>query len=309
MSLAVTLDDLPAPARSRRHGSRISERLAWLFAAPSIVLLLLTMIAPIAAVVMTSFTDYELGALDLSFVGLANYRALAGDPAFWRSLGNTLWYVAMVVPGSVLIGLGLAVLVNGLKHGRGFYQVAFFLPVTSTLIAMATVWKYLLHGTIGPVNHLLVALGFDKVEFFGNSSLTLASLAVVAIWQLAGFNMVLFLAGLTAIPEDLYEAAAVDGIDRAWERFFKVTLPLLGPTTVFVVVTTTITAFKVFDTVAVLTHGGPQGSTNVLLYSIYLEGFQDMHIGLASAMTVVFLAVILGLALIQAKILDRRNRG
>jgi multiple sugar transport system permease protein len=281
---------------------------AWVFAAPSIVLLLLTMIAPIAAVVMTSFTDYELGALDLGFVGLANYRALAVDPAFWRSLGNTLWYVAMVVPGSVLLGLALAVLVNGLKHGRGFYQVAFFLPVTSTLIAMATVWKYLLHGTIGPVNHLLVALGFAKVEFFGNPSLTLASLAVIAIWQLAGFNMVLFLAGLTAIPEDLYEAAAVDGIDRAWERFFKVTLPLLGPTTMFVVVTTTITAFKVFDTVAVLTHGGPQGASTVLLYSTYLEGFQDMHIGFASAMTVVFLAVILALALVQAKILDRRNR-
>ena len=197
-------------------------------------------------------------------------------------------------------------MVNGLKHGRKLYQIAFFLPVTSTLIAMATVWKYLLHGTIGPINHLLTAIGLPAMEFFGNPSLVMPALAIIGVWSLAGFNMVLFTAGLTAIPQELYEASAVDGIDGPIERFFTVTLPMLGPTTMFVIITTSITAFKVFDTVAVLTRGGPQGASDVLLYVNYLEGFQYMRIGLASAITVVFLGIILLLSLIQAKVLERK---
>jgi multiple sugar transport system permease protein len=305
MSIAIS-GGLAPTVRARHLGAGLGPSIAYWFAAPSIVLLIATLLLPIAIVIALSLTDYELGALSLSFLGFDNYAALARDPTFWRSLKNTAYYVALVVPGSVIVGLVLAVLVNDLTRGRRFYQIAFFLPVTATLIAMATVWKYLLHGRIGPVNHLLAALGLPQVEFFGDPDLIMPALAIIGIWQLAGFNMVLFTAGLTAIPADLYEAAAVDGIDQPWERFFTVTLPMLGPTTMFVIITSSITAFKVFDTVAVLTRGGPQGASDVLLYTTYLEGFQYLRIGAAAAMTVVFLAIILILSLVQAKLLERK---
>ncbi|MCX5570325.1 carbohydrate ABC transporter permease [Kaistia nematophila] len=293
-------------ASRRRLGAEIAPSVAYWFATPSVILLVGTLLLPIAVMVTMSFTDYELGALDYSFLGFDNYVTLWKDRSFWKALFNTIYYVALVVPASVVIGLLLAVMVNGLKHGRKLYQIAFFLPVTSTLIAMATVWKYLLHGTIGPINHLLTAIGLPAMEFFGNPSLVMPALAIIGVWSLAGFNMVLFTAGLTAIPQELYEASAVDGIDGPIERFFTVTLPMLGPTTMFVIITTSITAFKVFDTVAVLTRGGPQGASDVLLYVNYLEGFQYMRIGLASAITVVFLGIILLLSLIQAKVLERK---
>jgi multiple sugar transport system permease protein len=295
-----------APTARRRLGAEIAPSIAYWFATPSILLLVGTLLLPIVVMIAMSFTDYELGALEFSFLGFSNYVGLWHDATFWKSLHNTIYYVVLVVPSSVIIGLVLAVMVNGLKRWRGFYQVAFFLPVTSTLVAMATVWKYLLHGTIGPVNHLLTAIGLPALEFFGNPSLVMPALAIIGIWSLAGFNMVLFTAGLTAIPQELYEAASVDGIDSPIERFFSVTMPLLGPTTMFVIITTSITAFKVFDTVAVLTRGGPQGASDVLLYVNYLEGFQYMRIGVASAITVVFLGIILLLSLVQAKVLERK---
>jgi ABC-type sugar transport systems, permease components len=305
IALSPGINDTVTISRPRL-GATIAPSVAYWFAAPSVILLVGTMLLPIILMIGMSFTDYELGALDFSFLGLDNYLSLWGDQVFWRSLVNTLYYVALVVPASVVIGLVLAVMVNGLKRGRKFYQIAFFLPVTSSLIAMATVWKYLLHGTIGPVNHLLVSLGLPALEFFGDPSLVMPALAIIGTWSLAGFNMVLFTAGLTAIPQELYEASAVDGISNPIERFFTVTLPMLGPTMMFVVITSSITAFKVFDTVAVLTRGGPQGASDVLLYVNYLEGFQYMRIGFASAITVIFLGIILLLSLIQARVLERR---
>lgn len=290
-----------------RHGARLPALTAWGLAAPSVFLLFALMLLPMLMVLALSFTDYQFGARSLAWVGLDNFTDLAGDSVFWRALGNTLKYVAFVVPGAVTLGLLQAVLVQNLRWGRQLYRVLFFLPVTSTLVAMATVWKYLLHGTIGPVNIFLTWIGIGPVEFFGNPDLVMLALAIIGIWALAGFNMVLFTAGLTAIPEDLYDAASVDGLDHPLDRFFRITLPMLAPTTVFVTITSSITAFKIFDTVAVLTRGGPQGASDVLLYTTYLEGFQYLRMGPAAAMTVIFLLVILGLALLQNRILDRKE--
>ncbi|MEI2385165.1 sugar ABC transporter permease [Breoghania sp. JC706] len=292
--------------RPRKLGATLSARLAYAFAAPSLILLAVVMLLPIAAVIAMSFTDYRLGDLGVTFAGVENYTKLAGDRTFWRALTNTLVYVAMVVPGAVLLGLLLAVIIDGLDHGKAFYRLVFFLPVTATVVAMALVWKYLLHPNIGPFNLLLRALGLPTIDFFSNPDLVLAGLAIINIWSLAGFNMVLFSAGLTSVPQELHDAASVDGLDHPLDRFFHVTLPLLGPTTMFVIVTSTITAFKVFDTVAVLTRGGPRGSSDVLLYTTYLEGFSYFRMGSAAAMTVVFLAVILIFSLIQARVLDRK---
>jgi multiple sugar transport system permease protein len=168
------------------------------------------------------------------------------------------------------------------------------------------VWQFLLHPSLGPVSAVLRWLGIGEIAFLSNPSLALPTLAVIGIWQLVGFNMILFLAGLSTIPKDLYEAAEIDGCGGEIDRFLTITWPLLGPTTMFVIVTSSITAFKVFDTVAVLTHGGPVGSTEVLLYKVYLEGFQYFRMAYASVLTFIFLIFILVFSILQTVVMDRR---
>jgi multiple sugar transport system permease protein len=287
---------------------QLMERLTGMgFAFPAAVLLVTTSLAPLAVLVLLSFTDYRLDDVGFKFIGLGNFGKAMTDPVFRRALWNTFVYVAIVLPLAVGLGLLVAILVHGRKRTRSFYEVVYFLPVTSTLIAMATVWTFVLHPKLGPVNALLDAVGIERQAFLSDPKLVLPTLAVIGVWHLVGFNMVLFLAGLTAIPKDLYEAAEVDGCANPIDRFLTITWPLLGPTTMFVIVTTSITAFKVFDTVAVMTHGGPIGASEVLLYSIYLEGFQYFHTAYAAALTVVFLAFILIFSVVQAFILERRT--
>jgi len=276
------------------------------FAAPATLLLLLIYVVPVVALVWLSLTDYELGAVETRFLGLENFARALADPVFRRSIANTFAYVAIVLPGGVLLGLGAALLVHGRIRSRSVYEVIYFLPVTSTLIAMATVWQFLLHPRLGPVREITLALGLGEVAFLSDPALVIPTLAAIGLWQLVGFNMILFLAGLSAIPADLYEAAALDGASGGIDRFLRVTWPLLGPTTMFVTVTTSITAFKVFDTVRVLTEGGPAGASEVLLYVIWLEGFQYFRIGYAAALTLIFLAFILAFSILQAVALDRR---
>ena len=300
----LTAPTVPAPRRNRQ---RLIESLAGCgFAVPAFILLLLTNLVPLAALLYLSFTNYELGAIDTRFLGLDNFHKALGDPVFRRSLGNTFAYVAMVIPGAVGLGLLIAVLLHRRKRTRSIYEVIYFLPVTSTLIAMATVWQFILHPALGPVNGALRALGFGEIAFLSEPAYVLPTLAAIGIWQLVGFNMVLFLAGLSAIPRDLYEAAEIDGCRSGIDRFLTITWPLLGPTTMFVIVTTSITAFKVFDTVAVMTRGGPMGASEVLLYAIYLEGYQYFHMGYAAALTLIFLAFVLLFSIFQTFVLDRR---
>ncbi|MBR3193613.1 MAG: sugar ABC transporter permease, partial [Bosea sp.] len=276
---------MPVQLASSRRRRLWIERVTGLgFAMPALVLLVLTILAPLAVLVVLSLTNYEFGGVDLDFVGLANFQKALADPIIRRSLLNTLIYVAIMVPGGVFGALFIAILIHRRTRARSLYEVIYFLPVTSTLIAMATVWQFLLHPSLGPINGLLKWLGVGPIAFLSEPSTALATLAVIGIWQILGFNMILFLAGLTAIPRDLYEAADIDGCSGGIDRFLTITWPLLGPTTMFVVITTMITAFKIFDTVAVMTRGGPVGSTEVLLYNIYLEGFQYFHTGYAAAL-------------------------
>jgi multiple sugar transport system permease protein len=305
MSVSVAMR-APSSAPSAKRQQWIEALAGIGFATPAFVLLLLTNLAPLAALAFLSFTNYELGALDFSWLGLTNFTAALRDPVIRRSLANTFLYVAIVVPGSVALALFVAILVHRRTRTRAFYEVVYFLPVTSTLIAMATMWQFLLHPNLGPINGVLKALGSGEVAFLSNPHLVIPTLAAIGIWQLVGFNMVLFLAGLTAIPRELYEAADVDGASNPIDRFLRVTWPLLGPTTMFVTVTTFITAFKVFDTVAVMTRGGPMGSSEVLLYAIYLEGFQYFHLSYAATLTLIFLAFTLVFSVAQTFFLERR---
>ncbi|MGX9964226.1 carbohydrate ABC transporter permease [Roseomonas sp. F4] len=276
------------------------------FAAPAFALMLALLIGPLLVLLALSVTDYRLGAMAVNFIGLGHYAALFSDEVFQRALRNTFLYVGFVLPGAVFGGLGVALLVHARIRTRSFYEVIYFLPVTSTLVAMATVWQFMLHPSLGPVSAIFSALGLAGVDLLNDPDLALGTLAMIGLWQQVGFNMVLFLAGLSAIPRDLYEAAALDGAGGGADRFLRVTWPLLGPTTMFVTITSTIAAFKVFDTVAVLTKGGPLGATETLLYVLYLEGFQYFRTGYAAAMTIVLLAFLIILSVIQARVIDRK---
>ena len=289
------------------------KRQAWIealagvgFAMPALILLILTNVAPLVVLAVLSFTNYELGAIAFDFVGFKHFAASMKDPVIRRSIANTLLYVAIVVPVGVLLSMLIAILVHRRTKSRSFYEVIYFLPVTTTLIAMATMWQFLLHPRLGPVNNILSSLGFGRIAFLSEPSLVIPTLAAIGIWQLLGFNMVLFLAGLSAIPRELYEAADVDGANHPVDRFIRVTWPLLGPTTMFVTVTTFITAFKVFDTVVVMTRGGPMGASETLLYAVYLEGFQYFHLSYAATLTLIFLAFTLVFSVTQTFFLDRR---
>lgn len=299
-----------SPAISARAAAdaarKREERMAWKLMAPAVSLVLLFILLPTLAVLYLSFTNFELGYTDYQFVGLENYIELLNDRTFRISLQNTAVYTLIVTPLSVFLGLGAALLIESEARGKAFFRTVYFLPVASLLVAMATVWQYLLHPTMGPVNAMLALLGIDGPNWLGSSSTVLPSLAMIGIWQSVGFNMVLFLAGLTAIPRELYAAAEMDGAKSAWERFRLVTWPLLGPTTLFVITISVINSVKVFESVKTLTQGGPNKASEVLLHTIYQEGFVFLRVGYASAMTVIFLAVLIVMMLLQYRVLDRR---
>jgi multiple sugar transport system permease protein len=293
-----------APAGERTH--RGEALAAWLLTAPAILAFVLMLLIPTAAVVAIAFTDYELGAPALRFVGLANFAELLEDRGFVTSFRNTAFFVAVTTPVSIIGGLMLALLIESGTRGRAFFRAVFFLPVVSLMVAMATAFQYMFHPTIGPVNAALRGLGIVGPNWLGSSDSVMWTLAIIGVWEQIGFNMVLFLAGLTAIPRDLYAAAEVDGVRSAWSRFWTVTWPLLGPTSLFVLTITMIRSLRVFDIVATLTQGGPNKASEVLLYTMYTEGFTFFRMGYSAAITVVFLGAVVVLMLLQTRVLDRR---
>lgn len=301
MSVVVPMTAAAPQAKPRRSSM---ARRGILFVLPAVVLLLAIYIIPMIVLAIFSVTDYQLGALSTKFVGLQNFQKAFSDPVFLRAMANTVLYAVIVIPIGVFLALGIALLVYNRKRSRAFWEVAYFLPVTATLVAMATVFQFLLHPSLGPVNAAIKWMGFEPVGFLSNPSLLIPTMAIIGIWQVLGFNMVLFLAGLTAIPKDLHEAIRLDGARNPIDRFLNVTWPMLGPTTMFVIVTTSISAFKVFETVAVLTKG--RSGSEVLLFALYLEGFEYSNTGYAAALTLIFLIIVLILSIGQTLHMDRK---
>lgn len=311
--------------RSRAH--------AW-FVAPAVILMLVILIAPVFIAATLSFTDYSLGNPSFEWVGWENYAAMLKYSSYKKMFSASLTYVLIVVPVSVLLGLGAALLISSLRIGGEIYKAVFFLPVMATLLAMAIVWEFALHPVIGIVNDVLDAscnvgwlhallsgtwMGIapestwygrgcanDFPLWLGDRDYALGTIAFIGVWQAFGFNMVLYLAGLTGVPRELYSAAAMDGADSAWQRFRLVTWPMLGPTHVFVVTITSIRSFQVFDTVEALTRGGPSKSTYMMVYAIFEKGVKQNLLGIGSAVTVIFLAFVLLLTVSQVYLVDRR---
>jgi len=278
-------------------------RAAWLFLAPALTVLVATFFLPIAGSLLLSFTDfdiYAIGRLDnFRVIGPRNYTTLVASPLFWLALKNTLYFVLVGGPVSLLVALGAALLVNAkLVRFKSFFRTVYFAPFVTTLVAVAIVWRYLYHPTYGILNYALGAVGIAPVDWLGDPRWAMPAIIVMAVWKNFGYNMLILIAGLQAIPEELYEAALLDGAG-AWGRFRHVTLPMLSPTLVFVGLITMIGYFQVFAEPYVMTAGGPLRSTTTMVLLMYEEGFRWWRMGYAAAIAFVLFVLILGGMLLQ----------
>lgn len=283
----------------------------WLFAAPALTVIGLFFGLPVVAALALSLTDFDIYALadpnNLRFVGLGNYVGLLQNPLFWKSLGNTLYFVVVGVPLSVAMSLGAALLLHS-KAGRlkPFFRTAYFAPVVTTVVAVAVIWRYLFHTKYGLVNWGLSALGIDAIDWLGDPRWAMPTIILFAVWKNFGYNMIIFLAGLQSIPEDLYEAARIDGANT-WKQFRHVTLPMLGPVLLLVSILTMAGYFQLFAEPYVMTQGGPLESTKSVLYLMYEEGFKWWNLGNASA--VAFLLFLLMVATTSGLLWFARRKG
>jgi multiple sugar transport system permease protein len=267
----------------------------WALAAPALIVILVFFALPVIAGLALSLTDFDLYALaDLSvlrFVGLGNYLHLLRTPLFWQALGNTLYFVVVGVPVSIGLSLGAALLLNSrLAKWQPFFRTALFAPVVTTVVAVAVIWRYLLHTRYGLINHALADIGIDPIDWLGNPHWAMPAIILFAAWKNFGYNMIILLAALQAVPRELYESARVDGAG-VWRQFGDLTLPILAPTLVMVGILTISGYFQLFAEPYVMTQGGPLRSTVSVLYFMYEEGFRWWNLGNASA--VAFLLFIL----------------
>ncbi|MGI8840155.1 MAG: carbohydrate ABC transporter permease [Caulobacteraceae bacterium] len=286
------------------------ERAGWLFVAPALAIIGVFFLAPVIAALALSLTDFDIYALadarNLRFVGLRNYGELLGDPLFWQAVGNTLYFVVVGVPLSIAASLGAALLLDSrLARFKGFFRTALFAPVVTTLVAVAVIWRYLLHTRYGLINYALSAAGVGPIDWLGDPRWAIPAIILFAVWKNFGYNMIIFVAGLQTIPEDLYEAARIDGASPA-RRLWHVTLPGLAPVILLVSLLTFAGYLQLFAEPYVMTQGGPAQSTVSVLYFMYEQGFKWWNLGVASA--VAFLLFLLMLAVTVAQLALARLR-
>lgn len=281
---------------------RAVRRAALAFLAPGLLLILVTFVLPSVASLFLSATDFDLysiaSAANLRVVWLRNYIALAHDPLFWDALRNTLYFVFVGGPLAVAVSLGVALLLDShLVRFKVFFRTVFFAPVVTTLVAVAVIWKYLYAPDVGLINVGLHRLGLPQVDWLGSTHWAMPALILMSVWRNFGYNMIIFLAGLQAVPVELHDAAVVDGAGP-WQRFWHVTLPTLAPTFLFVSITTMIGYLQLFAEPYVMTQGGPLHATTSLVLYMFNQGFEWWHVGFAAAIAfVVFILTLIGAAL------------
>ena len=288
---------------------RAESRAGWGFITPAMILIGVFFAIPVASALLLSFTDFDIYSIgdfkSTRFVGLKNYTDLMAMPLFWQALRNTLYFVMVGGPLSAAASLAAALLVHSrLTRLKPFFRSAFFAPWVTTLVAVALVWRYIYHPQYGLLNAALGLVGLGPVDWLGDPNWAMPSIILLSVWKNFGYNMLVFLAGLSAIPEELYEAAALDGAG-AWKRLRHITLPMLGPTFVFVGVVTMIASFQIFSEPYVMTQGGPLKSTTTLVLLMYEQGFRWWRLGLAAAIAVVLFLLTLGGTLLQLRIRRR----
>lgn len=293
------------PPRARRKRNVRTAVEAYGMLAPSLIGFAVFLIAPILVVVVLSFFDWNLLS-DPEFIGLENYRELAGDERALQSIGNTFYYVLLNIPAQTVLALLLALALNAKIKARNAFRVLYVLPWMAMPVALGVIWRWVFDPSYGALNRFLDLFGIDGAAWLTSSTWAMPVIASVNIWQYTGYTMLFFLAGLQAIPAQLYEAADVDGASPL-HRFFAITLPLLRPAMLFVLITSVIGSFQVFDTIHVMTAGGPAGSTATLNYQIYLESFTQRNAGYASMLAVILFAIIALITLTQAAFFRKRT--
>lgn len=287
-----------------------TTRAAWLFITPALIILGLFFLLPVIAALVLSVTDFDLYALadirNLRFVALENYWALLQRPLFWSALGHTVYFVVVGVPLSLMASLGAAMLLNSpLARFKPFFRTALFAPVVTTVVAVAVIWRYLFNTKYGLINYVLDAIGMPTVDWLGDPHWAMPTIILFAVWKNFGYNMIIFMAGLQAIPADLYEAARIDGAS-AWAQFRHITLPMLKPTMLMVSILTVSGYFQLFAEPYVMTEGGPLQSTTSVLYLMYEEGFKWWNLGSASAVAFILFVIMF---VVTAAMLRLSKRG
>jgi len=295
----------------RAGTERAQAAAGWVFAAPAVGLIALFFFVPVIAGLVLSLTDFDIYAIaspdTARWVGLANFAATFADPVFWTALRNTMFFVLVGGPVTVAVSLAAALLVNSrLARAPGFFRSLYFAPVVTTLVAMSVVWRYLYHPHYGLINHVLGLVGISPIDWLGDPRWAMPAIVVLSVWKKFGYNMLILLAGLRAIPDELYEAAALDGASW-WRQFRHVTLPGLAPTFLFVSVMTMIEQFQLFAEPYVMTQGGPLKSTTSIVLLMYEEGFRWWRMGHAAAIAFILFVIMLAATMLQLRLQRERE--
>ena len=279
---------------------------AYFFLAPAMTAIFVFFFVPVVSAFIISFTDIDIYALadfsSVRFIGFNNYIRLFDDPLFWTALKNTFYFVLIGGPLSILVSLGAAMLLNSkLVKFKSFFRLAYFIPVVTTLVAVAIVWRFIYHPRFGLLNYLLGFFGVYEIDWLGDPLWSMPAIILMAIWKNFGYNMIIFIAGLQNIPGQLYEAADIEGAN-SWQKFKWITLPMLAPTTLFVSIITMIGYFQLFAEPYVMTQGGPLNSTLSIVLFMYQEGFRWWNMGYSAAIAFVLFFIIMIVTLIQFRV-------
>lgn len=288
--------------------AKSENRQGWLFVTPAVAHLFVFALLPLGYALYLSLFKWQLLRDSQEFIGLQNYFVSLTESPFWNALWNSARYSAASVPLGMAVALGVAILVNQKLRGVAIFRTLFYIPAIASGVAISMLWIYVYLPETGMINTVLGAMGVQSIDFLNRSEWAMWALVFMSIWTGLGPRMVLFLAGLLSIPQPLYEAAELDGASR-WRSFVSITIPMLVPTTLFVLVTSTISALQVFTPVYMMTKGQPADTTDVVGYHIYTEAWVNFNIGLASAKSFILLAVVAAISLIQFHLMRRRVEG
>ena len=301
---------VPTAPRGLRHGVRRARRewSAYVFLAPGLLLFSIFTVFAILFAFYLTFHEWNILEPDKPFVGLDNYSEMVSDERFRRSVINTLYFTGASVPLGMLVGLAVALLLNQPLRGRGFLRTLYFLPVVTPFVVVSIIWKWLYNGDFGLFNFYLLKTGLidEPLAWLADKQLAMPSIVLMTVWTSVGFSMVVYLAGLQAIPEELYEAARVDGAG-AWARLRHITIPLLAPTTVFLAVMGIIGSFQVFTQIFVMTSGGPVDKTTTMVFFIYESAFKFYEMGYASTLAFVLFLMLLAFTALQLRLYRRAD--
>jgi multiple sugar transport system permease protein len=294
------------PVLQRRRGggyARGSGGQFWaalLFLSPTLIVVSIFVVFPIVFSFILSFHEWNMFSGERAFVGVQNYATMLGDAEFWMVFKHTIVYTVGTVPVNMALALAVAFVLNKKIAGRKVLRTAFFTPVIISSVAAAVIWRWVFDPNLGLLNHVLAVVGLPTVNWLNDPTAAMVALIIVGVWKTFGVNMVLFAAGLAGIPQHYYEAAEIDGAGQ-WQKFWRITVPLLSPTTLFILVLSVIGSFQGFDLVYVLTFGGPLNTTKVLVFYLYEHAFKFFNMGYASAVAYLLFAVLFVLTMAQIR--------